>query len=157
MTAIPMTRNGYDKLQEELRYLKNIERPQIIEAIASARELGDLSENAEYHAAKERQALVESRISDLEEKIGLAQVIDISNIESDTIKFGATVEILDEDTGSISKFQIVGSDEADIKNGLLPITSPIAKTLIGKSKDDFVEVKTPNGQKGYTVISVDYI
>lgn len=152
-----MTRNGYDKLQEELRYLKNIERPQIIEAIASARELGDLSENAEYHAAKERQALVESRISDLEEKIGLAQVIDISNIESDTIKFGATVEILDEDTGSISKFQIVGSDEADIKNGLLPITSPIAKTLIGKSKDDFVEVKTPNGQKGYTVISVDYI
>lgn len=152
-----MTLNGYNKLKEEIRYLKNIERPQIVEAIASARALGDLSENAEYHSAKERQGLVESRISDLEDKLSKAQVIDVSNIKSDLIKFGATVEIVDNDSDVSSKFQIVGSDEADIKNGLLPITSPIARALIGKKSDDTVEVNTPNGVKSYTILSVKYV
>lgn len=152
-----MTLKGYNKLKEEIRYLKNVERPQIVEAIASARALGDLSENAEYHSAKERQGLVESRISDLEDKLSKAQVIDASNIKSDLIKFGATVEIVDNDSDTNSKFQIVGSDEADIKNGFLPITSPIARALIGKKVDDVVEVNTPNGLKSYTVLSVKYI
>ncbi len=152
-----MTLSGYNKLKEEVRYLKNIERPQIVEAISNARALGDLSENAEYHSAKERQGLVESRIADLEDKLSKAQVIDVSKIVSDLIKFGATVELADNDSDVNSKFQIVGSDEADIKNGLLPITSPIAKALIGKKTDDVVEVNTPNGVKSYTVISVRYI
>lgn len=152
-----MTLSGYNKLKEEVRYLKNIERPQIVEAIANARALGDLSENAEYHSAKERQGLVESRIADLEDKLSKAQVIDVSKIVSDLIKFGATVELADNDSDTNSKFQIVGSDEADIKNGLLPITSPIAKALIGKKIDDVVEVNTPSGLKSYTVLSVSYI
>ncbi len=152
-----MTLNGYNKLKEEIRYLKNIERPQIVEAISNARALGDLSENAEYHSAKERQGLVESRIAELEDKLSKAQVIDVSNIKSDLIKFGATVELADNDSDANSKFQIVGSDEADIKNGLLPITSPIAKALIGKKPDDVVEVNTPNGMKSYTILSVKYI
>lgn len=152
-----MTLSGYNKLKEEVRYLKNIERPQIVEAIANARALGDLSENAEYHSAKERQGLVESRISDLEDKLSKAQVIDVSNIKSDLIKFGATVEIVDNDSDVNSKFQIVGSDEADIKNGFLPITSPIARALIGKRIDDVVEVNTPNGLKSYTILSIKYI
>ncbi len=152
-----MTLSGYNKLKEEVRYLKNIERPQIVEAIANARALGDLSENAEYHSAKERQGLVESRIAELEDKLSKAQVIDVSNIKSDLIKFGATVELADNDSDTNSKFQIVGSDEADIKNGLLPITSPIAKALIGKKIDDVVEVNTPSGLKSYTVLSVSYI
>lgn len=157
MESIPMTLSGYNKLKEEVRYLKNIERPQIVEAIANARALGDLSENAEYHSAKERQGLVESRISDLEDKLSKAQVIDVSNIKSDLIKFGATVEIVDNDSDVNSKFQIVGSDEADIKNGFLPITSPIARALIGKRIDDVVEVNTPNGLKSYTILSIKYI
>lgn len=152
-----MTLSGYNKLKEEVRYLKNIERPQIVEAIANARALGDLSENAEYHSAKERQGLVESRIAELEDKLSKAQVIDVSNIKSDLIKFGATVELADNDSDTNSKFQIVGSDEADIKNGLLPITSPIAKALIGKKIDDVAEVNTPSGLKSYTVLSVSYI
>ncbi len=152
-----MTQKGYQKLQEELRHLKNVERPQIVEAIAAARALGDLSENAEYHASKERQGLIESRISDLEDKLTKAQVIDVSKIDSTSVKFGATVEIVDEDTEVTARYQIVGSDEADIKNGLLPITSPIAKTLIGKTIDDSVEVKTPNGIKNYTILDVKYL
>lgn len=157
MESIPMTLSGYNKLKEEVRYLKNVERPQIVEAIANARALGDLSENAEYHSAKERQGLVESRIADLEDKLSKAQVIDVSNIKSDLIKFGATVEIVDNDSDINSKFQIVGSDEADIKNGFLPITSPIARALIGKRIDDVVEVNTPNGLKSYTILSIKYI
>ena len=152
-----MTLSGYNKLKKEVRYLKNIERPQIVETIANARALGDLSENAEYHSAKERQGLVESRIAELEDKLSKAQVIDVSNIKSDLIKFGATVELADNDSDTNSKFQIVGSDEADIKNGLLPITSPIAKALIGKKIDDVVEVNTPSGLKSYTVLSVSYV
>ena len=152
-----MTLRGYNKLQDELRHLKNIERPQIVEAISAARALGDLSENAEYHAAKDRQGMIETRISDLENKLSKAAIIDVSKIKSDTIKFGATVEIIDEDTDITSKFQIVGSDEADVKNGLLPITSPIAKTLIGKKQGDAIEVNTPSGIKNYTILNINYI
>lgn len=157
MESIPMTLRGYNKLQEELRFLKQTERPQIIEAIAAARALGDLSENAEYHSAKDRQGMVESRISDLEDKLSKATVIDVATIKSDSIKFGATVKIVDDDTEVESSFQIVGSDEADIKGGLLPITSPIAKVLIGKKAGDSVEVSTPGGAKNYTVLQVRYI
>ena len=152
-----MTLRGYNKLQEELRFLKNIERPQIIEAIASARALGDLSENAEYHAAKDKQGMIESRISVLEDKLSKAAVIDVSKVVSDTVKFGATVELQDDDTEVISRYQIVGSDEADVKKGLLPITSPIAKKLIGKKEGDCLEILSPGGQKNFTIISVSYV
>ena len=151
-----MTLTGYNKLQDELRHLKNVERPQIVEAIASARALGDLSENAEYHAAKDKQGMVESRISDLEDRLSKAMVVDVAKIVSDTIKFGATVEVADDVTDAISKFQIVGSDEADVKRGLLPITSPIAKTLLGKKEGDSIEVFTPNGPTNYTVPHISY-
>lgn len=157
MDSIPMTLKGYKKLQDEVRHLKNVERPQIVESIASARALGDLSENAEYHAAKDRQGLIEARISDIEDKIGKATIIDVSKIKSDTIKFGATVEIVDDDTGTASKLQIVGSDEADIKGGFLPVTSPLAKALIGKKKNDNVEVLTPGGTKNYTILDIKFI
>ena len=157
MDSVPMTLRGYNKLQDELRHLKNIERPQIVEAIAAARALGDLSENAEYHAAKDKQGMIESRISDLEARLSKAAVIDVSKINSDVVKFGATVEIIDDDTESTSKFQIVGSDEADVKGGLLPITSPIARTLIGKKEGDAIEVITPGGTKNYTVLRVSYV
>lgn len=152
-----MTLRGFQKLQDEIRYLKNVERPQIVEAIAAARALGDLSENAEYHSAKDRQGMVESRISDLEEKVGRAEVIDSSKIESDKIKFGATVKLSDEETGADSSFQIVGSDEADIKKGLLPITAPLAKALIGKMAGDSVEVHTPGGVKYYEILEISYV
>ncbi len=155
-TSIPMTLNGYNKLQEELKNLRNVERPAIISAIASARALGDLSENAEYHSAKEKQSIIESRITALEKKLSQATIIDVSNIKSDVIKFGASVEIVDDDTDVISKFQIVGSDEADIKSGLLPITSPLARALIGKKVDDSIEVNTPSGIKSYTILSIEY-
>ncbi|MBQ9440931.1 MAG: transcription elongation factor GreA [Alphaproteobacteria bacterium] len=154
--SIPMTLNGYNKLQEELKVLRNIERPSVINAIAHARELGDLSENAEYHSAKEKQSIIESRISTIENKLSQATIIDVSNIKSDIIKFGASVEIVDDDTDVTSKFQIVGSDEADIKSGLLPITSPLAKALIGKKVDDSVDVNTPSGIKSYTILSIEY-
>ncbi|MDR1391168.1 MAG: transcription elongation factor GreA [Holosporales bacterium] len=152
-----MTLKGYSKLQEELRHLKNVERQQIVDAIAAARELGDLSENAEYHSAKERQGIIEAKILDLTEKLNKAKIINVHEIISDTVKFGATVELMCDDVSPILKFQIVGSDEADIKSGLLPITSPIAKILIGKKKDDLVEVTTPGGAKSYTIVGVKYI
>ena len=152
-----MTLKGYNKLKNEVRYLKNIERPRIVEAIANARALGDLSENAEYHSAKEHQGLVESRIAELEDKLSKAQVIDVTSIKADIVKFGATVELIDNDTDASSKFQIVGSDEADIKNGLLPITSPLARAIVGKAIENTVEVSTPSGMKSYTVLSIQYI
>jgi transcription elongation factor GreA len=151
-----MTLKGFQKLQEELRKLK-AERPQIVEAISAARSLGDLSENAEYHSAKERQGIVEARIMDLEDKLSRATVIDISKINSDTIRFGATVEIVDQNTNVVSKFQIVGNSEADVKSGLLPITAPMAKALIGKTIDDIVEVNAPGGIKSYKIVGVKYI
>ena len=154
--SIPMTLNGYNKLQEELKILRNVERPAVISAISSARELGDLSENAEYHSAKEKQSVIESRITAIEHKLSQATIIDVSNIHSDVIKFGASVEIVDDDTDVTSKFQIVGSDEADIKSGLLPITSPLARALIGKKVDDSIDVNTPSGIKSYTILSIEY-
>lgn len=151
-----MTRKGYLHLQEELRHLKQTERPKVIRAIASAREYGDLSENAEYHAAKERQGFIEGRIVELESKISLAEVIDVSQLSGTHIKFGATITLIDEDTTESHAYQIVGTDEADIRKGKLSITSPLANALIGKTKDDAVEVATPNGSRTYTVVKVEF-
>jgi transcription elongation factor GreA len=151
-----MTLSGFGALQEELRRLKNVERPLVIEAIASARALGDLSENAEYHSAKERQGLLESKIADLEGKISRVCVIDVSKIVSDTIKFGAIVNIEDEERGTLSEFQIVGSYEANVQNGLLPIDSPIARALIGKKTGESAEVRTPGGLRNYRIIGIKY-
>ena len=157
MNKIPMTSEGYSKLQDELKKLISQDRPNIIAAIAEARAHGDLSENAEYQYAKEQQSLIEGRISDLESSISRAEVIDIKNMEGDDIKFGATVEIEDDDTGKKQKYQIVGEYESDIENKKLSINSPLARGLIGKSKDDNVEINSPKGMKSYTVISVKYI
>ena len=154
---IPMTRGGYDRLQEELRHLKHVERPAVIRAIAEARVHGDLSENAEYHSAKERQGFIEGRILELEDKISRADIIDISRLNGSDIKFGATVTLIDEDTEENHCYQIVGGDEADIKRGLLSITSPLARALIGKTVDDMIEVTTPGGSKAYSVLKVEYV
>lgn len=151
-----MTSHGFVKLQEELRHLKNVERPGVIKAISDAREHGDLSENAEYHAAKERQSFIEGRIAELEGKISMADVIDVSKITGEDVKFGATVTLHDDDTEEKAVYQIVGSDEADIPKGFLSITSPLARALIGKKASDSVEVSTPNGYKAYTINSVEY-
>jgi len=152
-----MTENGFRKLQDELTFLKMTERPSVIQAIASAREHGDLSENAEYHAARERQSFIEGRIAELEDKLSRADVINVSTIQGDSIKFGATVHLIDDDTDEKFLYQIVGSDEADIKEGLLSITSPLARALISKKKGETTEVTTPSGSKIYTVESVKYI
>ena len=157
MNKIPMTEAGYKQLQEELKKLTSEDRPNIIAAIAEARGHGDLSENAEYQYAKEQQSLIEGRIVDLESSISRAEVIDIKNISGEDIKFGATVEIEDDDTGKQQTYQIVGEYESDIENKKISITSPLARGLIGKSKDDNVEVNSPKGVKSYTIISVKYI
>lgn len=154
---IPMTAGGFETLKSELARLKNIERPAVVEAIAEARSHGDLSENAEYHAAKEKQGFIEGRISELEEKINLAQIIDISTMSGDTVKFGATVTLIDTSNDSIVKYQIVGSDESDVKNGLLSVTSPLARALIGKKVDDEVEVSIPGGSRVYAIDKIEYI
>ncbi len=154
---IPMTPRGFEQLQNEAQHLKNVERPAVIKAIADAREHGDLSENAEYHAAKERQGFIEGRLSELEDKISRAEIIDVSQVAGDDIKFGATVTLQDEDTTEITRYQIVGSDEADIRQQLLSITSPLARALIGKKIGDSVEVTTPNGSKAYNIHHVQYI
>jgi len=138
MEKIPMTAPGYIRLQEELKQLKSVERPAVIKAIAEAREHGDLSENAEYHAARERQSFIEGRVLELEDRISRAEVIDVSKLSGDAVKFGATVTVADEDTDEESVFQIVGQDESNIKAGLLSITSPLARALIGKSVGDNV-------------------
>lgn len=153
---IPMTEKSYLHLQEELRHLKQIERPDVIRAIADAREHGDLSENAEYHAAKDRQGFIEGRIAELEAKISLADVIDVSKLSGVHIKFGATITLVDEDTAENHIYQIVGGDEADIRNGKLSITSPLARALIGKTMGDMVEVAAPGGSRAYTVLKVDF-
>ncbi len=157
MNKIPMTKEGYLKLQEELRKLTSEDRPNIIAAIAEARGHGDLSENAEYQYAKEQQSLIEGRISDLESSISRAEVIDIEEMSGDEIKFGATIEIEDDDTGNKQKYQIVGEYESDIENKKLSIISPLARGLIGKSQGDIVEINSPKGTKSYTIISVKYI
>ncbi|GGA16231.1 transcription elongation factor GreA [Amylibacter cionae] len=151
-----MTPRGYNAAQVELKQLKSVDRPAVIRAIAEAREHGDLSENAEYHAAREQQSHIEGRIKELEGLIGLADVIDVSKL-SGTIKFGATVELFDEDTEQEKTYQIVGESEADIDKNLLNIKSPIARALIGKEEGDSVEVRTPGGTKNYEVVSVKFI
>ena len=156
MNKIPMTANGYDNLQKELKKLLNEDRPNIIEAIAEARSHGDLSENAEYQYAKEQQSLIEGKIVDLESAVSRAEVIDVKSLEGDDIKFGATVEIEDDDTGETATYQIVGEYESDIKNNKLSVNSPLARGLINKSIDDVVEINSPKGQKSYTIKSVKY-
>lgn len=157
MEKFPMSLDGYNRLEAELKRLKTEERPEIIKAIAAAREHGDLSENAEYHAARERQAFVEGRVGELEEKIRGAEVIDVKTLKgSKDVKFGATVRLADEDTDEKNTYQIVGEHEADIKAGRLSITSPLARALINKKVGDSVEVTTPNGVKSYEVISVRF-
>lgn len=151
-----MTAAGYIRLQEELKHLKAVERPAVIKAIAEAREHGDLSENAEYHAARERQSFIEGRVSELEDKISRAEVIDPAKLSGKTVKFGATVTLADEDTDEESTYQIVGQDESDVKARLLSITSPLARALIGKSVGDSVEVATPGGSKLYEVVTVAF-
>ena len=152
-----MTAKGYDNLQKELKKLLNEDRPNIIEAIAEARSHGDLSENAEYQYAKEQQSLIEGKIADLESAVSRAEVIDVKSLEGDDIKFGATVEIEDDDTGESVTYQIVGEYESDIKNNKLSVNSPLAKGLINKVIDDVVEINSPKGQKSYTIKSVKYI
>lgn len=156
MEKIPLTRAGFEKLEAELRHFKSVERPAIIQAIAEARAHGDLSENAEYHSAKEKQSFIEGRIKELEGVISLADVIDPTKL-SGTIKFGATVEIVDEDTDEEKTYQIVGEYEADIENGRLNIKSPLARALIGKDEGDSIEVRTPGGDRGYEILRVSYI
>ncbi len=156
MDKIPMTRAGFTALDEELKLLKSVERPAIIRAIAEAREHGDLSENAEYHSAREKQSFIEGRIKELEALVSLAEVIDPTKL-SGTIKFGATVVLADEVTGEERTYQIVGEAEADIENGKLNIRSPLARALIGKDAGDQVEVKTPGGQKSYEILSIRFI
>jgi transcription elongation factor GreA len=157
MEKIPMTAAGYEALEAELRQRQAVERPRIIQAITEARGHGDLSENAEYHAAKETQSLNEGRIAELEDKISRADIIDVSKLSGDTITFGATVTLVDEDTDEERKFQIVGETEADAKAGKISVTSPIARALIGKKKGASVEVMTPKGAKGYEVLKIDWI
>ncbi len=151
-----MTPEGHAKLKEELGRLKTEERPRIIREIGTAREHGDLSENAEYHAAKDRQGMIEARISELESKIGLAEVIDISDLSGDHIQFGATVTVVDEETEEESTYQIVGVDEAEVNEGRLSISSPLARALIGKSSGDAIEINTPGGARNYEILAVEY-
>ena len=157
MNKIPMTSSGYEKLQKELKKLINEDRPSIIAAIAEARSHGDLSENAEYQYAKEQQSLIEGKIQEIESTLGLAEIIDVSQLSGKEIKFGATIEIEDNDSGIKSKYQIVGEYESDINNKKLSINSPLARGLIGKTKDDIVEVVSPKGTKSYSVLSVKFI
>jgi len=150
-----MTRAGFTALEDELKNLKSVERPAVIKAIAEAREHGDLSENAEYHAAREKQSFIEGRVKELEAIISLAQVIDPATL-SGAVKFGASVGLVDEDTDEEKTFQIVGEPEADIENGKLNIKSPLARALIGKDEGDSVEVRTPGGTRSYEILSIEY-
>jgi transcription elongation factor GreA len=156
MEKIPMTAAGYAVLETELKHRQQVERPRIIQQITEARSHGDLSENAEYHAAKESQSLNEGAIAELEDKIARAEIIDVSKLSGDTIKFGATVTLIDEDTDKKQVWQIVGEPEANAKEGRISITSPLARALIGKTKGASVEVVTPSGAKGYEVKKVEW-
>ena len=157
MDKVPMTTAGYTALEQELKTRQQEERPRIIQAISEARSHGDLSENAEYHAAKESQSHNEGRIAELEDKLSRAEVIDVSKLSGSTIKFGATVHLIDEDTDEKKTFQIVGEAEADVKGGKVSITSPTARALIGKKVGDTVEVNTPGGGKSYEVTKVAFV
>ena len=155
MDKIPMTAAGYSVLETELKHRQQVERPRIIQQITDARSHGDLSENAEYHAAKEQQSHNEGRIAELEDKLARAEVIDVSKLSGDTVKFGATVTLIDEDTDKKAVWQIVGEPEADAKAGRISITSPLARALVGKKKGANVEVVTPGGAKAYEVVKVE--
>lgn len=157
MTLVPMTPKGFDQLKEELNWRQKTERPRIIQAISEARAHGDLSENAEYHAAKEAQSLNEGRINFLEETIAHADVIDITKLTGETIKFGATITLIDDDTEEEHIYQIVGAHETDAKQGKISVSSPMSRALIGKAIGDNVEVKLPNGKKDYKILDVRYI
>jgi transcription elongation factor GreA len=157
MEKFPITAAGHSALFAEFQRLQQVERPRIIQQIAEARGHGDLSENAEYHAAKEAQSLNEGRIAELEDKLQRAEVIDVSKLSGSTVKFGATVTLVDEDTEEEKVFQFVGESEADVKSGRISITSPTARALIGKKKGDSVEVNTPGGGKSYEVLKVAFV
>lgn len=156
MDKIPLTRAGHTALNSELKLLKSVERPAVIKAIAEAREHGDLSENAEYHAAREKQSFIEGRVKELEGTLSLAQVIDPASL-SGNVKFGATVTIVDEDTDEEKTYQIVGEPEADIEAGKLNLKSPLARGLIGKGEGDSVEVRTPGGEKAYEIVTIKFV
>jgi transcription elongation factor GreA len=156
MAKVPMTAAGFDRLQEELKRLKSVDRPAIIRAIAEARDHGDISENAEYHAARERQSFIEGRVLELEDKIARAAVIDVSKLYCKVVKFGATVTLEDEETEEMAFYQIVGEDEADIAQRRLSVTSPLARALIGKTIGESVEVSTPRGARSYEVVKVAF-
>ncbi len=152
-----MTAEGYQALDDDLKRLKTLERPAVIAAISEARAHGDLSENAEYHAAKERQGWIEGQIADIEDRMARAQVIDVSKLSGTQVKFGATVSVVDEDTEDAARYQIVGEHEADVKAGKVSITSPIARAMIGKETGDVVEVITPGGVKAYEILKVEWV
>ena len=152
-----MTAEGYQALDEELKRLKTVERPSVIAAISEARSHGDLSENAEYHAAKERQGWIEGRLAEIEDKIARAQIIDVSKLSGKQVKFGATVSVVDEDTQEEARYQIVGEHEADVKRGRISLTSPLSRAMIGKEVGDVVEVNTPGGVKAYEILKVEWL
>src|SRR5579864_8845462 len=156
MTKIPMTSTGFNRLQDELKRLKSVDRPAIIRAISEAREQGDIAENAEYHAARERQGFIEGRVMELEDKIARAEVIDVAKLSGKIVKFGATVTLEDEETEEKAVYQIVGEDEADISQRRLSVTSPLARALIGKGIGESVEVTTPRGARSYEVVKVAF-
>ncbi len=156
MQKIPMTAEGHRALDEELKHLKSVERPAVIQAISEARDHGDLSENAEYHAAKERQSWIEGRVVELEDKLARAQIIDVSRMSGEQVKFGATVTVVDEDTETEATYKIVGDDEADVKSGKISVSSPIARALINKETGDVVEVNAPGGLKTYEILKVEW-
>jgi transcription elongation factor GreA len=156
MDKLPMTVRGFELLKQELIHLKTVERPAVIKAIADARALGDLSENAEYHAAREKQGFIEGRITEIESKIARAEVIDVSKLKGSSVKFGAIVKLYDEETDEEQTYQITGMDEADVEKGLLSVSSPLARAVIGKEVGDTVEVKTPSGHKSYEILSIDF-
>jgi transcription elongation factor GreA len=156
MEKVPMTGEGYTVLDEELKRLKTQARPSVIAAISEARAHGDLSENAEYHAAKEQQGWIEGRIAEIEDKMARAQVIDVSKLSGDQIKFGATVSVLDEDTEDEARYQIVGEHEANVREGKISVTSPLSRAMIGKAVGDVVEVTTPGGVKAYEILKVEW-
>lgn len=152
-----MTLEGHRALDEELKRLKTVERPAVIAAIEEARAHGDLSENAEYHAAKERQGFIETRVMDIEDKLSRAQVIDVTKLNGSTVKFGATIRLYDEDTEEEAEYKIVGEDEADVRSGKISIISPIARALIGKEMGDVVEVAAPGGAKSYEILAIRWL
>jgi transcription elongation factor GreA len=156
MEKVPMTADGYNAMMDEVKHLKSVERPRIIRAIEEARAHGDLSENAEYHAAKEAQGWNEARVAELEDKISRADVIDVSKLSGETVKFGAKVTLIDEDTETKVIYQIVGDSEADVKKGRISVSSPIARAIIGKKKGDSVDVNTPGGGKSYEIEKVTW-